>query len=356
MPTNNTDSNNERNDLNEILNQGTEANPEDGETEEEEEEENAAENAVENNPEDNKKLSEITMAEQIRKTFNLTVKFPRILKGLHTNQFFFLDVTEDFYEKNYPEIISTIADKKFARFAGFKKGRFFIEKVEEKGGMDGWSTTLTLNPIPPSLAMYSKMQKEAQKALIHAINDEVRLLGGGGTGGSATNVSGVDCNASDTRESHNWAGHRCNPPQCTEVSKTIHGNSSRQYAKDTAQYAGSSKQLVEYVQSQCEYQLYADNPHGESRCPEAMWTGGRPIRGNCADYARLLKCILDVNGFQSIICHIPGHFYNAIWENGAWTVCDLCRVLYGDSAYGNANHGSVKPTGTWDSPVAGSGA
>lgn len=179
MPENNNNGTN----LDEILNQGEEANTEDGETEEEE---NTAENAVENNPEDNKKLSEITMAEQIRKTYNLTVKFPRILRGLHTNQFFFLDVTDDFYEKNYPEIISTIADKKFARFAGFKKGRFFVEKVEEKGGMDGWSTTLTLNPIPPSLAEYSKMQKEAQKALTQAINYEISLTNGGGSTGAVS--------------------------------------------------------------------------------------------------------------------------------------------------------------------------
>ena len=150
-------------------------------TEEEEiEEENTADNVYENNPEDNKKLAEITMAEQIRKTFELKVTIPRILKGLHTNQFFFLDVTDQFYEKNYPEIIKTVADKKFGRFAGFQKGRFFIEKVEESGGIDGWSTSITLNPIPPSLATYSKMQKEAQKALVHAINVEQSYSNGGG--------------------------------------------------------------------------------------------------------------------------------------------------------------------------------
>lgn len=170
------------------LSQGTEANSEDGEGTEEEDE-NTADNVAENNPEDNKKLSEITMAEQIRKTFNLTVKFPRILRGLHTNQFFFLDVTDEFYERNYPEIISTISDTKFARFAGFKKGRFFVEKVEEKGGMDGWSTTLTLNPIPPSLAIYSQKQKEAEKALVQAINYEISLTSGGGTGAVTGSVN-----------------------------------------------------------------------------------------------------------------------------------------------------------------------
>lgn len=345
MPTdtNNTSNNNTINKTHEEIREEGEEAPEAENTE------NTADATGENNVEDNKKLSEVTMAEQIRKTFNLTLKIPRILKGLHTNQFFFIQVSDHFYETNYPTLISTIADKKFGRFAGFKKGRFFVEKVVEKGGMDGWETEVTLNPIPPSLAIYSQKQKEAQKALMQAIKWENR--GQGGTGGSSINASGNDCNPEDGTESHNWSGHRCKPPKCTTVSKTIHGNSSRQYAKDTAQYNSSSKQLVEYVKSQCQYQLYADNPYGAERCPEAMWTGGRPIRGNCADYARMLKCILDVNGYQSIICHIPGHFYNAIWENGKWTVCDLCN----SNPYGHANHenepGSVIPEGTWDNPV-----
>lgn len=327
--------------------QGTE-----GENEEnsDENKDSTSEDVAQNDPEKNKKLAEVTMSEQLRETYQLTVKIPKMFKGIHTNQFFFMELSDAFYEKNYPDIISVIADKKYARFAGFEKGRFFIDKIVEKGGINGWYTELTLNPIPPSLAVYSKMQQEATKALIQAINYENRGSGGGSSG-SSVNVSGADCNPSDGTESHNWSGHRCRPPKCTAVSKTIHGNSSRTYAKDTASHNSSSRDLVEYVKSQVQYQLYADNPYGEERCPENMWTGGRPIRGNCADYARLLKCILDVNGYQSIICHIPGHFYNAIWENNSWTICDLCH----SPAYGHANHeteaGSPIPEGTWDSPV-----
>lgn len=184
--------------------------------------------------------------------------------------------------------------------------------------------------------------------------NKVTVTGNGGTGtGKTVQMSNQDCNPSNRTESDTWADHRCKPPRCTEKSKVAHGNSSRQYAKDTAAHNGSAKELVEYVQSKISYEYingraYADNPHGQSHCPEEIWT--KHHKGNCADLARLLKVICDVNGYKCIICHIPGHFYNAIWENGGWTVCDLCRVLYGDSAYGHANHGHVKPTGTWDSP------
>ena len=170
--------------MKETLKQGEEASEEDGENTEEEE--TTAEGVSQNNPEDNKKLAEITMMEELRKTFNLKVTISRILQNIHTNQFFFIDVTDEFYEKNYPTIINVIANTKFARFAGFQKGRFFIEKIEEKGGMDGWETKLTLNPIPPSYALYSQKQKEAQKALIRAINQEISLSNKGGGGGAVS--------------------------------------------------------------------------------------------------------------------------------------------------------------------------
>lgn len=175
-------------------NLGGDADSDGEETDENEEEtdgDNTSENVGGNDPEANKKLAEITMAEQIRETYNLKITIPKILKGLHTNQFFFMDITDNFYETNYSTIISTIADKKFARFAGFEKGRFFVEKVVEKGGMDGWFSEITLNPIPPSLAVWSKMQQEATKALMEAIYDETSTSGGSSATGS-TDLSGID--------------------------------------------------------------------------------------------------------------------------------------------------------------------
>ena len=320
------------------------------------------ENKKKNDPEKNKTLAEITMMESLRDIPSYTIRVPRLVKGIHTNAFFYCQVPDDFYEKNYPELIKPIENTKFVRYSGFRKNWFYIDKVEQEMG-DEWYTEISFNPLPTSLGEYVKLRQEAEKALIQAMNSEknaqnigsvAATTGGGGVNGSTAspvNVSGTDCTPSNRTESHSWAGHRCKPPKCTVVSKTIHGNSSRQYAKDTAQYNTSSAALVDYVEKQVRYQLYADNPYGAKRCPEAMWTGGRPIRGNCADYARMLKCILDVNGYKAIVCHIPGHFYNAIWENGGWTVCDLCTTLYGIRSYGHANHGDVKPRGTWDNPV-----
>jgi peptidoglycan hydrolase-like protein with peptidoglycan-binding domain len=250
------------------------------------------------------------------------------LKIVQENNAFFIELNLTGY--------SLFLEQDFADYSGNKKQSEHLKEICKELGL---LLKLELNGLKDEDIELNKVVTSSSSA----------------TGGSGKTVqmSNTDCNPNNRTESDTWADHRCNPPRCTEKSKVAHGNSSRQYAKDTAAHNGSAKELVEYVQSKVKYEYingraYADNPHGQSHCPENIWTTLH--KGNCADLARLLKVICDVNGYKCIICHIPGHFYNAIWENGSWTVCDLCRVLYGDSAYGHANHGHVKPTGTWDSP------
>ena len=162
---------------------GTTATNEDGSTASND---NTTENVKKNDPEKNKTLAEIRMSEELRNTFSLVITVPQMMEEIHTNQFFFMDVTDDFYDAHYPEIMEIIASKKFGRYAGFMKGRFFIDKVVQKGGVDGFSTELTLNPIAPSHGTYVKMQQDAEKALIQALNDNTKYVGtsGGGIGGS----------------------------------------------------------------------------------------------------------------------------------------------------------------------------
>ena len=157
---------------------------------------NTAENVKKNDPEKNKQLAEIIMSEELRKTQTLTIRIPKILKGLHTNQFFFIELPDEFYEKNYPEIMEIIANEKFGRYAGFQKGRFFIEKTVEEGGIDGNRMEITLNPIASSHAEYIKMQQEAEKALIDALNDNSKYsgdTGSGGLGGTALEIGNALC-------------------------------------------------------------------------------------------------------------------------------------------------------------------
>lgn len=251
-------------------------------------------------------------------------------KIVQENNVFFIELNLTGY--------SLFLEQDFADYGGNKKQSEHLKAICKELGL---MLKLDLNGLPDENIEINKVVQAGSSST-------------GGTAGKTVQMNNVDCNPSDRLETHHWGGsHKCKPPKCTAVGKQMRGNSNRQYARDTASHNGSSRELVTYVESKVKYEYingspYADNPHGQSHCPENIWTTHH--KGNCADLARLLKVILDVNGYKSIICHIPGHFYNAIWENGGWTVCDLCAQLHGLSAYGHANHGDVKPTGTWDNP------
>ncbi len=288
-----------------------------------------ADNVAQNDPEKNKKLAEVTMSEQLRETYQLTVKIPRMFKKINTNQFFFMELSDSFYEKNYPDIISVIADKKYGRFAGFEKGRFFIDKIVEKGGIDGWYTELTLNPIPPSLAVYSKMQQEATKALIQAINQE--NWGSGGGGGGLVTTKGSDCG----EDISTWAPHELSDSAFEKGASTIIGNSSANYATETANM--TAEQAIKSINHH--YVGYSNN----KTCPAELWKNYPNIGANCADFARLVKCICDVHGQKCTIHHGPGHYWNYVYINNKWESVDLC------SNYNNTHFtgGVLRNTAGW---------
>ena len=275
---------------------------------------NTTENVATKDPEKNKKLVEIKMSEQLRETYSLKITIPKIIKGLHTNSFLFMDVVDDFYEKNYPELVSVIADKKFARYAGFKKGRFFIDNVEEFGGVDGWGMEIDLNPLAPSLGSYNQMQQEAEKALIQAIKSENQGSGNntGTSSGSAglTTMSGDDC--SDT------FGISTRSFDINQTANHQIGNSSANYATDTS--GMDAKTAVMDVYNRFKYLGYSNN----RTCPQKMWNKSGTIRGNCADIARLVMCMAQVHGLRAGIHHTTNHYYNLIEVNGQTYRFDCC--------------------------------
>ncbi|RAP44350.1 MAG: hypothetical protein BZ136_08980, partial [Methanosphaera sp. rholeuAM74] len=147
------------------VSEGTEISTEDSDTLTD----GVAQNNATNNPENNKKLAEITMMESIRDKYKLTFNMPDVFKGLHTNKFMYMELSDQFYEKHYADIIEAIKDKKFTRYAGFEKGRFFVEKYVWGGGIGGKHSKITVNPLANNYSAYMKAQQEAEKALISAM-------------------------------------------------------------------------------------------------------------------------------------------------------------------------------------------
>lgn len=267
-----------------------------------------AETTAQNDPEKNKKLAEITIMESLREQYELTFEMPHCFKGLHTNRFVYMELNDDFYEKNYAEIIDKIKDTKFARYAGFQKGRFFVEKHEYGGGVDGAYTKIKVNPLANNYGTYMKKQQDAEKALISAMS------GGSSSSGSSSNqnVTGEDCGA----DISTWATRSWGASSFESNSKTIIGNSSRTYAQTIASM--TAEQAIKKMNHS--YSRYYNN----HTCPEKLMASYPNISCNCADYARLVKCICDVKGVQCAIYHGSNHYWNYVKINGNWESVDLC--------------------------------
>ena len=268
-----------------------------------------AQNNATNNPENNKKIAEITMMESIRDKYKLTFNMPDVFKGLHTNKFMYMELSDQFYEKHYADIIEAIKDKKFTRYAGFEKGRFFVEKYVWGGGIGGKHSKITVNPLANNYSAYMKAQQEAEKALISAMNN-----GNTSGGGGLTNVNGDDCGA----DISTWAPHSWGPSSFEKGAQKILGNSSANYATKTANM--SAEQAIKSIKHH--WADYSNNRH----CPQKLFEKypNGTIYANCADLARLVKCICDVHGVKCTIHHGSSHYWNYVYINNKWESVDLC--------------------------------
>lgn len=270
-----------------------------------------ADNAAKNDPEKNKKRAEIEIMESFRKQYKLTFEMPHVFKGLHTNRFSYIELNDRFYEKNYAEIVEVIKDTKYARYAGFEKGRFFNDRLQYGGGVSkGAWTKLEVNPLANNYGTYMKAQQDAEKQLISAMSSGTSSGGGGGL----VNANGDDCGA----DISTWAPRSNSASAMEKASQKIIGNSNANYARDTANM--TAEQAIKSInQSYCGYE---DN----HRCPQDLWKKHPNICCNCADFARLVKCICDVHGQKCGIYHASGHYFNYVFINGKWESIDLCTT------------------------------
>ena len=301
MPDNNKDLN-----WDEKLSEGTDADGEnaDGENTDEASTDGTNENVGGNDPAKNKKLAEITIAERLRETYQLTLRIPKIFVGIHTNQFFFIELSDQFYESNYETIISAIADEKYGRFAGFEKGRFFIDKIVEKGGIDGFSTELTLNPIPKSLGDYARMQLEAEKALLEAVRHESGGTGGGSGVMGSGNLSGLDEIYSIAATfTYGGAGTGLSPEKAWEHYQNGGRNFDCYDCSNWLFYCLREKKIpCRIVQG---YSPYAEsgthrvvqiNENGQWHCPKQAWSLTKNLRPFTPEDKYPLKTLLEYNG------------------------------------------------------------
>ena len=157
----------------------------------------------------------------------------------------------------------------------------------------------------------------------------------GDGGGGLVQASGNDCTPTNPLSSYSY-----------ELSKTsgdkIIGNSSANYAQDTKSMSGKAAILDLYNRFVYYKPKYWDNRW----CPQKMWRSSGKVTGNCADIARLVKCLGDVHGLKVGIHHMTDHYYNLIEVNGKVYRFDCCCKSSG-SYHGETTNNLNKRGGPW---------
>jgi len=137
----------------------------------------------------------------------------------------------------------------------------------------------------------------------------------GGDGTGLTQMDNKDC-AGDRMHTNRLSARSYNIDTCGGNTKI--GNSSANYAVDTANM--SAKDAILDLKRRYKWIDYDDN----RKCPQAMWKKTGTVYGNCADIARLVKCIGEVHGLKVGIRHCTCHYYNLIEVNGQTYKFDCC--------------------------------
>lgn len=169
--------------------------------------------------------------------------------------------------------------------------------------------------------------------------------GSSGGGAGLTQLSGSDCTGHMQTNQLSARSYDIN----TCGGNTKIGNSSANYAKDTANM--TAKEAILDVYNRFKYgkpgnsSVYNDN----ERCPQLMWNKTGKIYGNCADISRLIKCVGEVHGLKVGIRHCTRHYYNLIEVDGQTYKFDCCfkkgvtGSLYGSEVCNNL----TKRGGPW---------
>lgn len=148
----------------------------------------------------------------------------------------------------------------------------------------------------------------------------------GDSGSGLTEMSGNDCTDTGSISAYSFDINTCK-------GNTKIGNSSANYAQDTKNM--SAKEAIKDAQRRFKYSGYPNN----RTCPQRMWNKSGTIRGNCADAARLIKCLGEVHGLKVGIHHWSngriGHYFNVIEVNGKTYRFDLCFRNGISSGWGN---------------------
>lgn len=243
------------------------------------------------------------IVESVRNLETLKITLPLgnpSLRYVHTNQFLFTELPEDFFKlANMAEIAKAI-NNSYSRYSGYQLNRWYVENLTITNDKTNFNMELEVNPFASTLNKYRDDKLSFEKAYTDA--------------------------------------------QPKKTDKSVKSTSTGLKLKDVK---GFSKKDNEYIKKVVQkalkkrnnptnplpiayaiFEYYRDNHvYKKYDCMLKMKAGGfektwKANDHNCGDGASTLVAMFRCAGLTADIMHKPGHFYVRLKINGTKYYCD----------------------------------
>lgn len=248
-----------------------------------------------------KAKAKTAMTESIRDLLSMKVKLPLgnpALKQVHTNQFCWIQLPEDFELANM-KIISKALHDASSRLTGatYDKNRWYIEGITINNDGDNFTMDLDLNPFASSISKYRDNRLKYEKEYKDTYEKKTTTTtssnnGVASVGGTNTTLKGGQGKVIDN------------------IAKKAVGTETRPYWK--------AVKVHNYLKQFIRYSGYECTRYGT---PEKCWNNRSHL--NCADTARLTTAVMRSAGLNAQVVWAPGHFWTVVFINGKEYASDL---------------------------------
>ena len=255
--------------------------------------------------------------ESIRKLFSLKLTLPLgnpNLKLVHTNQFLFLDLPEEFELANM-EALDKAWTSGYNRYSGYQSNRWYIEGVTITNNGDTATMDLDLNPYASPHLDY----KEAYWGYIDAYDNAVNTNNNNNEG-SGKKVKSVKSDNSSFKGGE---------------GKTI-DNLVKDIIGDETNILKKAKLIHKWLVKNIHYKYYLNS---RTSSPASALSRGKGKGINCADTSRLTASMFRSAGIPCYVVHSTCHYYTVLKYNGKLYCSDATSRKSVFNEYWQAGHG-----------------
>ena len=281
-------------------------------------------------------LDEITNS--VRDLSNLKIKIPLgnpSLNYVHTNQFLWTDLPNDFRLENFG-IISKALNGKDSRWSGYEVNRWYIENMTITNNGTDFDMDLDVNPFATSIRDFQDGKHELEKAYLDNLNKSKTNTKKNTTNNtkqvtSVNNLTEIPKRSDGKTDCSMTLYLACNTYFNTigsQVGRVESKLAQGRIGREGTNYANfvkglTPKEAYKKLAAKWGYTWYNDNRD------DCASTSFNRIGGiNCGDSARLLKACMDVLGQPCVIYSVTtpesGHYMNGVLIDGQWKTVDLC--------------------------------